>query len=302
MTDERRDDTAEEHFRVRTSGDAELVVRLRRAEQPDAPAVLVLPAMGVQAKYYAPFARGLHRTGLHVAVADLRGQGESTPAAGRGIACGYRELVHDDLPAVVRAVSSAFPASPVILVGHSLGGQIALLSSATALTGVHAVVLTAAGSVWWRGFGPLRGLRNLVGSQLLAALATVFGYWPGTRFGFGGTQSTGVMRDWARQARTGHYTVRGSAIDYEAALARLTLPVLAVGVENDTLAPPGATDHLLRKVPAAQVSRWHYAEALAGGRPLDHFRWVRHSDGLSARIKEWITTVAPTRQENPVGD
>ncbi|MEU1916090.1 hypothetical protein [Streptomyces massasporeus] len=86
----------------------------------------------------------------------------------------------------------------MVLIGHSLGGQLALLSSATELTGVHAVVLTAAGSVWWRGFGSVRGLRNLVGSQLFAALTTALGYWPGERLGFGGTQPTAVMRDWAR--------------------------------------------------------------------------------------------------------
>lgn len=292
-----QDWSAEESVRVRSSGGAEFVVRLLRAERPGAPVALVLPAMGARARFYAPFARQLHRSGLHVAVTDLRGQGESTPVARRGVAYGYREIVEDDLPAVVRAVTAALPRSPVVLVGHSLGGQLALLSSATGLTGVHAVVLTAAGSVWWRGFGSVRGLRNLVGTQLFAALATVLGYWPGERLGFGGTQATAVIRDWARQGRTGRYTLRGSDTDYEAALARLKLPVLAVGVDNDTLAPPGATDHLLQKIPAAPVSRWHYTEALADGRRVDHFRWVRHSDGMSAYITDWISGTLTTRQD-----
>jgi predicted alpha/beta hydrolase len=292
-----QDGSAGESVRVRSSGGAEFVVRLLRAERPDAPVALVVPAMGARARFYAPFARGLHQGGLHVAVTDLRGQGESTPVARRGVAYGYREMVDDDLPAVTRAVSAAFPRSPVVLIGHSLGGQLALLSSATELTGVHAVVLTAAGSVWWRGFGSVRGLRNLVASQLFAALATALGYWPGERLGFGGTQPTAVMRDWARQGRTGRYTLRGSDTDYEAALARLKLPVLAVGVENDSLAPPDATDHLLRKLPAAPVSRWHYSEALAGNHRLDHFRWVRHSDGMSAYITDWISGTLTTRQD-----
>ncbi|ORT59117.1 alpha/beta fold hydrolase [Streptomyces sp. CB03238] len=287
---------AEESVRVRSSGGAEFLVRLLHAERPDAPVALVVPAMGARARFYAPFARRLHRAGLHVAVTDLRGQGDSTPVARRGVAYGYRETVEDDLPAVVRAVSAEFPCSPVVLVGHSLGGQLALLS-ATGLTGVHAVVLTAAGSVWWRGFGPVRGLRNLVGSQLFAALATVLGYWPGERLGFGGTQATGVMRDWARQGRTGRYTLPGSDTDYEVALARMKLPVLAVDVDNDILAPPAATDHLLRKVPAAPVSRWRYTAALAGGRRVDHFRWVKHSDGMSAYIADWISGTLTPRQD-----
>lgn len=38
------------------------------------PVVLCMPAMGVEARYYAPFARELHREGLNVATCDLRGQ------------------------------------------------------------------------------------------------------------------------------------------------------------------------------------------------------------------------------------
>ncbi|CAM5230464.1 hypothetical protein GCM10010329_80190 [Streptomyces spiroverticillatus] len=187
----------------------------------------------------------------------------------------------------------------MVLVGHSLGGQLALLSSASGLTGVQAVVLTAAGSVWWRGFGPVRGPLTLVGSQLLAAVATALGHWPGERLGFGGTQSTAVMRDWARQGRTGRYTLRGSDTDYEAALAQLKLPVLAVDVENDSLAPPGAVTHLLQKIPAASVSRWHYTEDLADGHQLDHFRWVRHSDAMSTYIADWICRTLTTGQAGP---
>jgi hypothetical protein len=59
------------------------------------------------------------------------------------------------------------------------------------------------------------------------------------------------------------------------------------------------------------VSRWHYTEALVGGRGLDHFRWVRHSDGMSAYITDWISGTLTMRQngvaqhstqQDPVGE
>ncbi|MER5572882.1 alpha/beta hydrolase [Streptomyces massasporeus] len=112
-----QDGSAEESVRVRSSGGAEFVVRLLRPERPDAPVALVVPAMGERARFYAPFARGLHQGGLHVAVTDLRGQGESTPVARRGVVYGYREMVDDDLPAVARAVCVGFPSSPAVLIG-----------------------------------------------------------------------------------------------------------------------------------------------------------------------------------------
>jgi predicted alpha/beta hydrolase len=277
--------------RIPSTGGAELALRLWRNERADAPVALVVPAMGAPGKFYAPYARRLHAAGLHAAVLDLRGQGESAPRPRRGIDAGYRELAEDDLPAAVRAVRAELPGAPVVLAGHSLGGQLALLSAAAAPErSVCAVVLTAAGSVWWRGFGGPLGVRNLAGSQLFAAASTLLGHWPGERLGFGGRQFPGVMRDWARQGRTGSYRLKGSGTDYEAALAGLALPVLAVEVEHDVLAPPGAVRHLLDKLPAAPVDRWTYTDAMAGGKRLDHFRWVRHSDALAAHIAHWIGT------------
>ncbi|MFF7726644.1 alpha/beta fold hydrolase [Streptomyces sp. NPDC008001] len=265
-----------------------LVARVLHRPEPGRPVAVLLPAMGAAARFYLPFARALHQEGLTVVTVDLRGHGEATPAVARGVRFGYREMAEEDLPAVVAAVRAALPGRPVVLVGHSLGGQLALLHAAAGRESVDAVVLVAAGSVWYRSFGGPRGLRNLAASQLFAALAALIGYWPGKRFGFGGTEAAGVMRDWARQGRTGRYRIKGSTTDYEKALGRLDLPLLAVGVDNDTLAPPGSREHLLSKVPRAALDRWQYTRDAAGGKPVDHFRWVRHNAALSAHVAQWV--------------
>jgi predicted alpha/beta hydrolase len=274
---------------VRTPDGVRFTVRALRRDDPTAAVVLVLPAMGATARFYLPFAQELHRAGLTVALVDLRGHGESTPAVVRGSRFGYREMFGPDLDAVLDAVRSALPAAPVFLLGHSLGGQLALLSAVRREPDLDGVVLIAAGSVWFRGFGLLRGLRNLFFSQLFALLATAFGYWPGDRLGFGGRESAGVMRDWARQGRTGRYRFPGAATDVERGLGELRLPVLAVGVDNDTLAPPGCVDHLCGKIPRAALTRWQYTDEAAGGKRVDHFRWVRHNTALAGHVAAWIS-------------
>ncbi|MEU6120745.1 alpha/beta fold hydrolase [Streptomyces sp. NPDC047123] len=259
---------------------------------PPAPAVLVLPAMGTPARFYRRFARQLHAAGMTALTVDLRGQGESAAARGaRTPGHGYRAIVEEDLPAVVAAIRDELgPEPPLHLLGHSLGGQLGLIHAASAdgsgAHGVDGVAVVATGSVWFRAFGPVRGPGLLLVQLLITVTATLLGRWPGTRLGFGGNQPKGVMRDWARQVRTGRYSAKGSALDYEALLAGLRLPVLAVSVEGDTYAPATSLDHLLGKIPGARLTRRHHTAQEAGAR-LDHFAWVRAGGALAELVAAW---------------
>ncbi|MFE0175847.1 alpha/beta fold hydrolase [Streptomyces sp. NPDC059002] len=266
---------------------------------PPAPAVLIVPAMGTPARFYRHFAHQLHDEGLTVLTVDLRGQGETTPHVTDRAAAdhGYRTIVEEDLPAVVAAIRAELgPEPPLHLLGHSLGGQLALVHAALGVgPGVDGVALVASGSVWYRAYGRLRGPALLLGELSIVALSTVLGRWPGARLGFGGNQTKGVMRDWARQGRTGRYAAKGSVLDYEAALGALALPVLAVSVEDDTFAPSGAIDHLVGKVPRARLTRRHYTVQEAGGR-LDHFAWTRAGGVLAKQVAAWAVA-----EETPPG-
>nr|WP_222109155.1 alpha/beta fold hydrolase [Streptomyces cupreus] len=269
-------------------------LRGRLQPVPTVPVVLVVPAMGTAARFYRSFARALYSTGLSVVLGDLRGQGERAPNGSRAPAFGYAELVAD-LAAASTAVRELAPQAPLVLLGHSLGGQLALLQAAHSATGHErppdAVVLIAAGSVWYGSYGMLCGAGVLIGSQSAALLATALGHWPGDRLGFGGRQPARVMRDWARQARTGRYRLgRHPGTRTEELLRRLRLPVLAVGVEGDRLAPPAAVDHLCGKLPSARVDRWHYTSAEVDGSRLDHFRWARHGTDLARYVAAWTAT------------
>lgn len=244
-------------------------LRGSEASPRPAPAVLILPAMGTPARYYRAFARQLHAEGLTALTVDMRGQGESTPRVTDADAVdhGYRTIVEQDIVAVIEAIRAELgPEPPLYLLGHSMGGQLGLVHAALGIgPGVDGVALVASGSVWFRAYGPLRGPLLLVGELFIAATSTLLGRWPGTKLGFGGNQSKGVMRDWARQGRTGRYSSPGSPHDYEAALRNLDLPVLVVRVEGDTWAPAPAVDHLVGKVPAARVTRLRYSAQEAGG-------------------------------------
>ncbi|MFG3260522.1 alpha/beta fold hydrolase [Streptomyces sp. NPDC048172] len=294
MTDEAREAEREAELKalaeaVASDGARFPVFGLRQDAGPEQPpVVLVASAMGTPGRYYRRLVRELHGAGATAAVYDFRWQGDRPrdPAP-----CGYAELV-DDLRAALGAVREEFPGAPVVVLGHSLGGQLALLQAAEAAggegPGPDAVALVASASVHHRAFG-LRAPGLLAFGTFMAAFATVRGRWPG--IGFGGVQPAGVIRDWAYQSRTGRYRLRPHGERVEERLRALRLPVLGVGVERDFFAPPRALDHLCAKVPGAEVERWRYTAELAGAERLDHFRWTRHSAALARYVTEWAGRV-----------
>ena len=141
------------------------------AGAPDAPVVVIWPAMGVRARYYRPFAAALRAAGLAVVVADLRGTGASTPTPSRADRYGYPELAAD-VGAVLAALKPRLDGRTRLLLGHSLGGQAALLHLALHGSGeVDGLALIAVGIPYWRSYPGRRGLGVLPYTQGIAATA-----------------------------------------------------------------------------------------------------------------------------------
>jgi len=269
-----------------------LVVSRKAPGDAGDPVFVVWPALGVWAKYYRPLADGLCDAGADAVLFDLRGSGRSRPLAGRSTRYGYRELLTRDWPRALAVVRERFAARPVFLLGHSLGGQLSALYLALEPTAAAGLVLVATSTPYFRRYGPLGGVRVLVGSQLMVAVSRLLGYLPAT--GFGSRQAAGLIADWGRQARTGRYAV-GGLPDLESRLGQVRLPVLSVGVDGDRQAPPRAVEHLCEKLSGAAVTRWRYGPAEAGAARLSHLSWVPHSGQLAARIRGWAGGVTEGR-------
>ncbi|BCB78921.1 alpha/beta fold hydrolase [Phytohabitans flavus] len=245
----------------------------------NAPVVVVWPAMGVRGRYYRPLAASLRRAGLAVVVADLRGTGASTPPPSRSSRYGYADLAAD-IGAVQEALKPRLDGRRRLVLGHSLGGQAALLHLALSSgdSDLDGVVLVAVGLPYWRTY-PGRRHAVLAMTQVIGATGTLLRVWPG--WGFGGRQARGVIRDWAYTARTGRFP-HLDGLDVEAALHGVRTPVLAISVDHDQYTPHETVDHLCAKLESAPVTRERLT--IAGA---DHFTWVRSADGIAARVAQW---------------
>lgn len=248
--------------------------------------VLWLPALGVAARNYLPFAQVLAEQGIAVALHEWRGMGSSDRRARRASNWGYRELLALDIPASVSELRSAWPDARIWLGGHSLGGQLAALY-ASLHSGDHAgLLLIASGSPYWRRF-PRPWLIGLF-AACVPAIAAVCGYFPGRRLRFAGNEARSVMTDWARSARSGRYAVDGMDVNLDAALHALALPIVALRLQNDWLAPLPSLQWLLGKMPKAP--RW--IELIGPNDlndvPADHFAWMKSPFALASPIAAYL--------------
>jgi len=276
-----------ESLSVRTDDGTTFVVLLLPQSSPDAPLVLLLPAMAMKAKFYAPLAKALHDAGMAVATCDLRAQGESRPALREGPDFGYRELLEVDMPAIVAALRERFPGAPLHLFGHSLGGQVALLYSSAHRDQIAGVATIGTGTVFWRAFGPRRWVEALWKIQWIGLVSRVKGWWPGGVL-IPGAMAGGVMKDWSRHSLTSWYRPKGSTRNYNVLLQQLDLPVLLISLDADTLGPKSNVDFLATRIPAAQRVSWHITTE-SGVANRDHFAWIKDSGVIGPAVAAWYT-------------
>lgn len=261
--------------------------RLFPTEDRNAPVVICIPGMGVRGRYYTDFARMLSGRGFHVLTSDLRGIDSSSVRASRQCDFGYEEIINFDFPALVEAARQRFPSNGIILLGHSLGGQLSALYLSAHPEAATALILIAACNVYYKGWSGLRRWRVAGTVLLLRILGALFGYVPAGRFGFAGNAARTLVVDWSNNCFTGRYVLANSSYDYEQSLKRMAKPVLAISFELDDLAPLRSVENFLCKLPSSSVAHRRFAADDAALARADHFNWAKRADAVVDAIRGW---------------
>lgn len=279
--DRRNADASVAHHTLELTGEDghrwQLISRI--PERPRA-RLLWLPALGIAARHYIPWADALAAQGIAVGLHEWRGHGSSHLRAGHDCDWGYRALLLRDIPASEAALTRAAPGVPCILGGHSLGGQLACIRAGLAPAQVPRIWLVGSGAPYWPAFpAPLRwGLPLLY--RFLPWLARRAGKLPGRRIGFGGNEARGLIVDWARTGLSGRYAVADIEADIDAAMALARPRIEAAVLDRDWMAPAGSTRYLLSRLPRAEA-HLHVIDAAQLGTEADHYAWMREPAGIA---------------------
>lgn len=174
--------------------------------------------------------------GWRVLTFDFRGHGQSGTAAAKGGSWSYDDLVREDLPAVVEGLRARRKRGPVVVLGHSLGGHVALAAQGAGRLHADAFV-TVACNLWLRELALSRALRlvETASLELVLRVAVRRGYFPARALRLGSDdEALPYIRDLHRFAHTGWRSADGRE-DYLANLARIDVPVYAIASTGDRL-------------------------------------------------------------------
>lgn len=240
------------------------------------PIVLISPAMAIGSGYYRPLEREFVHRGWQARTLPRRGFERGQPTASRHEDWSYA----DEIDEIVRGVELARTEDatrPVILLGHSLGGQL-VAGHEAGHPPADGVITIGAALPHFRHFAygglPLGALAASV-----APVTAALGYWP--KAAFGGPGARTLMTEWARMVRTGQppFLVEQPS----------TTPALIISLGDDQLAPKNSVDHYASRffTPDA-VTRWHYtSDEVPEGQSNDHITWVRTPQRVVDHAISW---------------
>jgi predicted alpha/beta hydrolase len=240
--------------------------------------LLVNSATAVPRGFYRRFATFVSERGLRVVTYDYRGVGGSLEGAASACPATMQDWGRLDFAGAVDDVERLFPGEPVLVLGHSVGGQ--LLGLADNATRLRRIVLVAAQDGYWKLWPrPTRYAMAALWVLFVPLATALCSELPAARFGFGENLPPGVAREWARWCRSPAFFVDPRGRPLELGFAALDAPLRAYDISDDLMAPLGAVDRLLARYERAHPERVHVSPELLGARRVGHFGFFRPAVG-----------------------
>lgn len=254
--------------------------------------LLVAGAMGVRQDFYAPIARYFAGNGIGALTFDYRGMGFSRSGNLRGFEADVTTWAERDFNAMLSEAQALAPSAPLVLLGHSLGGQ--LLGVLRDNARVRVALNVTAGSGYYRFNDRMPAQVRIFWFGAIPLLTPLFGYFPGKAIRMVGDLPRGVAWQWRKWCLHPEYLLcEGEA--WRAAFDRVRIPIRSYSFEDDHIVTRRAIDHLSSFYRAAAVERRHVEPREIGARRIGHFGffseksrdtlWRESLDWLKGRLK-----------------
>jgi len=263
--------------------------------------VLIIPAMGAPARLYTQLYNGMIQAGTSAAIMNLRGGGRlEKKLLTKNNNFGYTELL-EDIDTVFEFFAGRYPSKDIVILGHSLGGQLGCLYNCHKNPRLKATIVVAGGNVGYHSWTGTERIKTCFVTQFFGLLSMILGWFPGKKIGFGGNQPKNIMIDWSRNARTGRYVLTNQKMDYEKQSQKVLSLFLGIVIDTDFFAPYASTISLLDKFPQSNTKVVTLkTEAFKTISP-DHFRWLKEPGPVIDTFVSWACEKGLIRNEKSTG-
>jgi predicted alpha/beta hydrolase len=232
--------------------------------------LLINSAMGVRRRFYRHLAGHLNEQGIGVVTYDYRGMGDSIVEGEKAAPVRLEDWGRKDFPAVLGWLRASHAPARVVVLGHSVGGQ--LLGIQPEIRAVDALVGVGTQSGHWRHWDGVERAR-VFGLWYVAIplLTNLYRAFPSSLLGLGQDIPLGVARQWAEWGRDPDY-IRSATVGpqpqyYDDVCCRLR----TYRVEEDHLASERASRAWHDWFPNAQREFVNLGARNAAGQKIGHF-------------------------------
>ncbi len=236
---------------VATDG-IELAARVYEPVQKPSFDMLILPGIGVPQRLFRHLGTWLAGEGVRVVTIDYRGMGESTVDPRAVATASLTTWARCDAVGALRFVEETGRGAPIVLLGHSFGGQAIGLSDE--FRRVAAAILVGSGFGQARHWDGVTRVKIASYWRVILPMAAAMWQVVPPWVLLGQPLPRGVAREWARWGRTRDWLL--AHVDHaEARYAAFDRPIRAYAVADDDIAPPRAVADLLRCFRQAPLER-----------------------------------------------
>jgi len=242
--------------------------------------LLINSAMGVRRSFYRHLAGHLLSQGIGVLTYDYRGTGDSVAADVTRVR--LEDWGRKDFPAAIHWLRTSHAPQRVVVLGHSVGGQ--LVGITPAIRDIDGLVGVASQAGHWRHWSGLERAKVFTFWYAAIPLMTALGGpFRASYLGLGQDLPAGVARQWAQWGRDRDY-IRSATVGPQPQFyddVRCRLRTYLIGQDN--LAPEQAVRAWHDWFPNAERELINLGSHTAGGRRIGHFGFF--DPGLGAG--EW---------------
>lgn len=218
--------------------------------------MIIVSAAGVLQSFYRTIAEYFQKNSISIITFDYTGIGQSLSTSIENDNTTLASWGNRDLEAVINHAIKTFPNLKIILLGHSIGGQLIGLAPSSYIA--DKIILVAAQSGYWGFWKGVAKIQMWVNWHFLVPLlAKGFGYLPSKKISKMESLPKNVAEEWAKWCRSSDYLF-ASYSHKSLFFDRIKCEVTSISIDDDFFAPRKAVEWLTLKFANASVKRLHF--------------------------------------------